>query len=138
MAVSCVPVPKFSVIVAGSHGAGNYAMCGQAFDPRFTFCWPNAKISVMGGAQAADVITIVKNNQLKREGKEPLTQDVIDMMKQPIIDMFDKGSSAYAMTSCVGDDGIIDPRDTRDILGMAISASLNSPAITSGYGVFRM
>jgi len=138
MAVSCVPVPKFSVIVAGSHGAGNYAMCGQAFDPRFTFLWPNAKVSVMGGQQAADVIRIVKDNQLKREGKDPLTQEQIEMIREPIVDMFDKGSTAYAMTACVGDDGIIDPRDTRDVLGMALSASLNAPTPTNGYGVFRM
>jgi len=138
MAVSCVNVPKISVVVAGSHGAGNYAMCGPAFDPRFTFLWPNAKISVMGGQQAADVITIVKDNQLKREGKPPLTKEVKDMMQAPIIEAFESGSTAYADTSSVGDDGIIDPRDTRDVLGMAISISLNAPKVDTQYGVFRM
>lgn len=138
MAVSCAPVPKISIVLGGSHGAGNYAMCGPAFDPRFTFLWPNAKISVMGGQQAASVITIVKDGQLKREGKPPLTPKQIEMMQKPIIKMFDSGSSAYDSTKAIFDDGIIDPRDTRDVLAMAISISLNSPYPKNGYGVFRM
>jgi 3-methylcrotonyl-CoA carboxylase beta subunit len=138
MAVSCAPVPKFSVVLAGSHGAGNYAMCGPAFDPRFTFLWPNAKISVMGGKQAADVITTVKDGQLKREGKPPLSKEQIEMMQEPIIDAFESTNSAYHSTANVFDDGVIDPRHTRDTLGMAISISLNAPKMTNGYGVFRM
>jgi len=138
MAVSCVPVPKISLVVAGSHGAGNYAMCGPAFDPRFTFLWPNAKISVMGGQQAADVIAIVKQNQLKREGKPPLDPKIKAKMQAPIIDAFERGATAYADTALVGNDGVIDPRDTRDVLGMAISIAMNAPKMNTGYGVFRM
>merc|ERR1712072_1208567 len=98
-AVSCVPVPKFSVVLAGSHGAGNYAMCGPAFDPRFTFIWPNAKISVMGGQQAADVITTVKDKQLAREGKPPLTPEQKEAMQAPIVSIFEMSSDAYNSTA---------------------------------------
>mmetsp|Transcript_34247 Transcript_34247/g.67426 ORF Transcript_34247/g.67426 Transcript_34247/m.67426 type:complete len:1185 (-) Transcript_34247:312-3866(-) len=138
MAVSCAPVPKISIVLGGSHGAGNYAMCGPAFDPRFTFLWPNSKISVMGGKQAADVITIVKDKQLKREGKPPLSDKMKKMMQAPIIKQFEAGSTAYDSTRAVFDDGIIDPRDTRDVLAQAISISLNAPYPNNGYGVFRM
>jgi acetyl-CoA carboxylase carboxyltransferase component len=138
MAVSCVPVPKFSVVIGGSHGAGNYAMCGPAFGPRFTFLWPNAKISVMGGPQAAEVITIVKNDQLKREGKPQLTPEAKAKMQDPILKLYETSSSAYDSTKAVWDDGIIDPRDTRDVLAQAISISLNAPFPKNGYGVFRM
>eukprot|EP00808_Paulinella_micropora_P012732 g34696.t1 len=138
MAVSCVAVPKISIVLGGSHGAGNYAMCGPAFDPRFTFLWPNARISVMGGQQAADVITIVKDAQLKREGKALLSAEGKKAMQAPIIEALDGCSSAYDSTKAVFDDGIIDPRDTRAVLGMCISISLNGPFPESGYGVFRM
>lgn len=138
MAVSCVPVPKFSVVIGGSHGAGNYAMCGPAFGPRFTFLWPNAKISVMGGPQAAEVITIVKNDQLKREGKPQLTPEQKAKMQAPILKLYETSSSSYDSTKAVWDDGVIDPRDTRDVLAQAISISLNAPFPTNGYGVFRM
>jgi len=137
-AVSCVPVPKFAVVIGGSHGAGNYAMCGPAFMPRFTFLWPNAKISVMGGPQAAEVITIVKNDQLKREGKAELTPEQKTIMQAPILKLYETSSSAYDSTKAVWDDGIIDPRQTRAVLARAISVSLNSPYPTNGYGVFRM
>jgi len=138
MAVSCVPVPKFSICVGGTHGAGNYAMCGPAFDPRFTFMWPNSKCSVMGGKQAAGVITIVKDGQLKRQGKPPLTPQVKAFIQKPIIDFFENNNTAYDSTREVYDDGIIDPRSTRDVLAMAISVSLNGPWPKNNYGVFRM
>merc|ERR1719388_31840 len=137
-AVANAPVPKFSIVCGGSFGAGNYAMCGPAFEPRFTFLWPSARISVMGGAQAAGVVTIVKQNQLKREGKPPLSPKVEEMLKKPIIDGMERSNSAWHSSAGVFDDGIIDPRDTRKVLSQAISISLNAPLPEISYGVFRM
>jgi 3-methylcrotonyl-CoA carboxylase beta subunit len=137
-AVSCVPVPKFTVIIGGSHGAGNYGMCGRAFDPRFLFMWPNSRISVMGGPQAADVLATVKQDQRKREGLEPMTEDEWAEFQAPILENYEREGSPYYSTARLWDDGIIDPRDTRDVLGLAISASLNAPMPDSKYGIFRM
>ncbi len=137
-AVSCVPVPKFTVIIGGSHGAGNYGMCGRAYDPRFLFMWPNSRISVMGGPQAADVLTTVKQDQLAREGKEPMEGDVLDAFRAPILTKYETEGSPYYSTARLWDDGIIDPRDTRDVLGLAISSTLNAPMPTTKYGIFRM
>ena len=120
-AVSCVPVPKFTVIIGGSHGAGNYGMCGRAYDPRFLFMWPNARISVMGGEQAASVLSSV--------GKSDPDE---------IRAKYEEESNPYYSTARLWDDGVIDPRDTRDVLGLCISASLNAPMPDTGYGVFRM
>ena len=120
-AVSCVPVPKFTVIIGGSHGAGNYGMCGRAYDPRFLFMWPNSRISVMGGEQAASVLSTVGN-------EDP---DVIRAK-------YERESSPYYSTGRLWDDGVIDPRDTRDVLGLSISASLNAQMPETRYGVFRM
>ena len=120
-AVSCVPVPKFTVIIGGSHGAGNYGMCGRAYDPRFLFMWPNARISVMGGEQAASVLSTV--------GKSDPDQ---------IRAKYETESNPYYSTARLWDDGVIDPRDTRDVLGLCISASLNASMPDMGYGVFRM
>ena len=120
-AVSCVPVPKFTVIIGGSHGAGNYGMCGRAYDPRFLFMWPNARISVMGGEQAASVLsTVGKSNPDEIRAK------------------YEEESNPYYSTARLWDDGVIDPQDTRDVLGLCISASLNAPMPDTGYGVFRM
>ena len=137
-AVSCVPVPKFTVIIGGSHGAGNYGMCGRAYDPRFLFMWPNARISVMGGPQAADVLATVKQDQRTREGKEPMTEDEVEEFRAPILEKYEREGSPYYSTARLWDDGIIDPRDTRDVLGLAISASLNAPMPDTDYGIFRM
>lgn len=137
-AVTNTPVPKFSVVCAGSHGAGNYAMCGPAFDPRFTFLWPNSKICVMGGEQAAGVMAVIKQNQLKRQGKPPIPEAVVNKMKKPIIDSMESANSAWHSSSGCYDDGIIDPRDTRKVLAQAISISLNAPLPTCNYGVFRL
>eukprot|EP00747_Dinoflagellata_sp_TGD_P096023 gnl/TRDRNA2_/TRDRNA2_166703_c1_seq1.p1 gnl/TRDRNA2_/TRDRNA2_166703_c1~~gnl/TRDRNA2_/TRDRNA2_166703_c1_seq1.p1 ORF type:complete len:488 (+),score=93.65 gnl/TRDRNA2_/TRDRNA2_166703_c1_seq1:62-1465(+) len=137
-AVSNVPVPKFTVICGASNGAGNFAMCGKAFAPRFVFLWPNAKISVMGGEQAAGVVTIVKQNQLKREGKPPLTPEQEKAMKAPIIAGMESTNSAFHSSAYVHDDGVIDPRDTRRVLARAISCSLNAPFPENRYGIFRM
>ena len=137
-AVSCVPVPKFTVIIGGSHGAGNYGMCGRAYDPRFLFMWPNSRISVMGGPQAADVLATVKQDQRAREGLDPMTDDEWDEFQAPILEKYEAEGSPYYSTARLWDDGIIDPRDTRDILGLAISASLNAPMPDTKFGIFRM
>ena len=137
-AVSCVNVPKFTVIVGGSHGAGNYGMCGRAYDPRFLFMWPNSRISVMGGPQAADVLTTVKQDQLAREGKEPMSGDTLKQFRAPILEKYEVEGSPYYSTARLWDDGIIDPRDTRDILALCLSASQNAPLPDHKYGIFRM
>jgi len=137
-AVSCVPVPKFTIIIGGSHGAGNYGMCGRAYDPRFLFMWPNARISVMGGAQAAGVLSTVKSDQLEREGKSALSDSELKDFQAPILEKYDTEGSPYYSTARLWDDGIIDPRQTRDVLGLAISSSLNSKQSNEKYGIFRM
>lgn len=137
-AVSCVPVPKFTIIIGGSHGAGNYGMCGRAYDPRFLFMWPNSRISVMGGAQAAGVLSTVKSDQLEREGKVALSGDGLKEFQAPILEKYETEGSPYYSTARLWDDGIIDPRETRDILGLAISSSLNSTQSNEKYGIFRM
>ena len=137
-AVSCVPVPKFTVIIGGSHGAGNYGMCGRAYDPRFVFMWPNSRISVMGGPQAADVLATVKNDQLSRDNLPEMNDLELENLRRPILEKYETEGSPYYSTARLWDDGIIDPRDTRDILGLCISASLNAPFPDQNYGVFRM
>lgn len=136
MAQACSTVPKFTVMVGGSFGAGNYGMCGRAFDSRFLFSWPNSKISVMGGEQAAGVLTDIKLAQMKKEGVS-LTAEEIDAIREPILEEYEKESDAYHATSEIWDDGLIDPLDTRNSLGVAISASLNSPIESPNYGIFR-
>ena len=137
-AVSCVPVPKFTVIIGGSHGAGNYGMCGRAYDPRFLFTWPNARISVMGGPQAAQVLSTVKQDQRIREGLEPMNDAELKAFEEPTLQKYETEGSPYYSTARLWDDGIIDPRDTRDILGLCISSSLNAPLPDTNYGIFRM
>jgi 3-methylcrotonyl-CoA carboxylase beta subunit len=136
-AVANANVPKFTIIIGGSFGAGNYAMAGRAFDPRLLFMWPNAKISVMGGEQAASVLTSVKEAQLKKAGKTPAKEE-INQFKQQMLEKYEYEGSAYYSTSRVWDDGIIDPVDTRKILAMAIEMSLNKPFPEPKNGVFRM
>ena len=138
MAVACAKVPKFTIIIGGSFGAGNYGMCGRAYDPRFLFMWPNSRISVMGGPQAADVLATVKQDQRAREGLDPMTDEEWDQFQAPILEKYDVEGSPYYSTARLWDDGIIDPRDTRDILGLAISASLNAPMPDTKFGIFRM
>jgi len=137
MAVSCASVPKFTVNCNGAFGAGLYGMNGRAFDPRFTFAWPNAQISVMGAEQAANVLAQIKVTQLLREGKT-LDEAQIAEIREPVLRNYKAQQSAYYATSELWDDGIIDPVDTRNVLGMAISASLNAPIEAPHYGVFRM
>lgn len=136
-AVSCADVPKFTVIIGGSYGAGNYGMCGRAYDPRFVFMWPNARISVMGGDQAASVLAQVAKDQRAREGK-PWSNEDESRIRDPIVDRYEKEGSPYYSTARLWDDGIIDPADTRSVLGLCLSASLNVPIPDSKFGVFRM
>ena len=137
-AVSTVSVPKFTVIIGGSFGAGNYGMCGRAYQPRFLWMWPNARISVMGGEQAAGVLSTVRQGALKAKGKEPMSDDQIKEFEKPILDKYEQEGSAYYSTARLWDDGVIEPHQTRDILGLAISASLNAPIEETKFGVFRM
>jgi 3-methylcrotonyl-CoA carboxylase beta subunit len=135
MAQSCSRVPKFTVMCNGSFGAGNYGMCGRAFDGRLLFAWPNHQIGVMGGDQAADTLAEVKMNQMKRAGT--FDQAEVDRLWDETRKAYQEQLSAYHSTSELWDDGIIDPVDTRNALGIAISASLNAPLGDPGYGVFR-
>jgi acetyl-CoA carboxylase carboxyltransferase component/acetyl/propionyl-CoA carboxylase alpha subunit len=141
-AVACVDVPKITVIVAGSHGAGNYGMCGRAYDPRFLFMWPNSRIGVMGGAQAADVLTTVKQEQLERQGKPKMEGAELEEFRRPTLEKYEIEGSPYHSTSRLWDDGIIDPRDTRNVLGRCLRICSRAPggAATEQkrYGVFRM
>lgn len=136
-AVACADVPKFTVIIGGSFGAGNYAMCGRAYDPRFMFMWPNARISVMGGEQAAGVLATVKQDQLARDGRE-MSDAETQAFRQPILDLYEKQGHPYYASARLWDDGVIDPADTRTVLALALSASLNAPVPESRFGVFRM
>lgn len=137
-AVSTVKVPKFTVMIGGSFGAGNYGMCGRAFSPRFLFMWPNARISVMGGEQAANVLATVKQDGLKASGKKEMSEMELAEFKQPILDKYEKEGSPYYSTARLWDDGVIDPLQTRDILGLCLSASHNQEFPDPRWGVFRM
>lgn len=137
MAVTGCEVPKFTVMCHGSFGAGNYGMSGRAFDSRFLFSWPQHEVSVMGAEQAANTLADIKIRQLARAG-ETLTDEQIAEIKDPVLADFKRKSSAYWSTSEIWDDGILDPVDTRNTLGIAISAALNTPIKDPGYGVFRM
>ncbi|WP_100658261.1 carboxyl transferase domain-containing protein [Alteromonas flava] len=136
-AVACAKVPKLTVLIGGSFGAGNYGMCGRAYDPRFLFMWPNARISVMGGEQAAGVLAQVKRDQKERSG-EAWTSDEENAFKQPIIDTYEQQGHPYYASARLWDDGVIDPADTRRVLGLSLSAALNKPIEDTQFGVFRM
>ena len=136
-AVANSVVPKFTVVIGGSFGAGNYGMCGRAYDPRFLWMWPNARISVMGGEQAASVLATVKREQLSREGKE-LGAEEEEQIRRPILEKYEHEGSPYYSTARLWDDGILDPARTREALALAISAAFNAPIPPPKYGVFRM
>jgi len=136
-AVANSAVPKFTVVIGGSFGAGNYGMCGRAYDPRFLWMWPNARISVMGGEQAASVLTTVKRDQLAREGKV-LSAEEERAIRDPILDKYEREGSPYYSTARLWDDGILDPAQTRAALALALSASFNAPIPPAKFGVFRM
>ena len=137
MAVACANVPKVTVVIGGSYGAGNYAMCGRSYSPRFLFTWPNARVSVMGGQQAANVLATVRRENLEAAGKTWSAEDEAKF-KQPVIDEYDRGGHPYYGTARIWDDGIITPQETRRVLGLAFAASLNAPIADTKFGVFRM
>jgi acetyl-CoA carboxylase carboxyltransferase component len=136
-AVANSVVPKFTVVIGGSFGAGNYGMCGRAYDPRLLWMWPNARISVMGGEQAAGVLTTVKRDQLARAGKA-LSAEEEQSIRGPILDKYEREGSPYYSTARLWDDGILDPVDTRQALALGISAAYNAPISDAKYGIFRM
>jgi 3-methylcrotonyl-CoA carboxylase beta subunit len=136
-AVACARVPKFTVIVGGSFGAGNYGMCGRAYAPRFLWTWPSARISVMGGEQAANVLAQVRREALEKQDRKWSAQEE-EAFRAPIVEQYARQSSAYYATARLWDDGIIDPRDTRRMLAAGIAASLNAPIPETRFGVFRM
>ncbi len=136
-AVSCARVPKFTVIIGGSFGAGNYGMCGRAYSPRFLWMWPNARISVMGGEQAAAVLAQVKRDGLEKSGKSWSREDE-EAFKAPIRAQYETQGHPYYASARLWDDGVIDPADTRMVLGLGISAALNAPIEETRFGVFRM
>ena len=136
-AVANAPVPKLTVVIGGSFGAGNYGMCGRAYQPRFLFMWPNSRISVMGGEQAASVLAQVKQTQLEAQ-KKKMSAEEERAFKQPILDKYEEEGSPYYSTARLWDDGILDPAETRTALGLALAASLNAPVPEMKFGVFRM
>ena len=138
MAVSCVDVPKLTVIIGGSFGAGNYGMCGRAYSPRLLFTWPNARISVMGGEQAAGVLTTVKQQQLQKQGNPPMTEGEIQKFQAPILEKYQREGSAYYSSARLWDDGVIDPAHTRKVLGLSLQMAAKNPRGDAAMGVFRM
>ena len=136
-AVATASVPKFTVITGGGYGAGNYGMCGRAYSPRFLFMWPNARISVMGGEQAASVLATVKRDGMERRGEDWSAEEE-EAFKSPIRDKYEAEGSPYYSTARLWDDGVIAPADTRRVLGLSLSAALNAPFDERGFGVFRM
>jgi acetyl-CoA carboxylase carboxyltransferase component len=136
-AVANAVVPKFTVIIGGSFGAGNYGMCGRAYEPRLLWMWPNARISVMGAQQAAAVLSTVKRDQLAREGK-PFLPEEEEAIRQPILDKYEHEGSPYYATARLWDDGILDPAETRQALALGLSAAYNAPIPPAKFGVFRM
>ncbi|WP_333743462.1 carboxyl transferase domain-containing protein [Streptomyces ardesiacus] len=136
-AVACTRVPKLTVVVGGSYGAGNYSMCGRAYSPRFLWMWPNAKISVMGGEQAASVLATVKRDQLEARGEDwPAEEE--ESFKAPIRAQYEHQGNAYYATARLWDDGVIEPADTRQVLGLALTACANAPLGEPQFGIFRM
>ena len=136
-AVACSHVPKFTVVIGGSFGAGNYAMCGRAYGARFLWMWPNARISVMGGEQAASVLATVKRDGLEKRG-ESWSSESEEVFKHPIQAQYEAQGHPYYASARLWDDGVIDPADTRRVLGLGIAAALNAPIQREPFGVFRM
>ena len=136
-AVACANVPKFTIIIGGSFGAGNYGMCGRAYSPRFLWMWPNSRISVMGGEQAASVLATVRRDALEARGESWSPEDE-ENFKIPIREQYEREGHPYYATARLWDDGVIDPAETRRVLGLGISASLNKEIEPTKFGVFRM
>lgn len=136
-AVATTKVPKITLLVGGSFGAGNYGMCGRAYGPRFLWTWPNSRIAVMGGAQAAGVLATVKRDAIERKGGTWSAEEEA-AFKQPTIDMFNEQSHPLYAAARLWDDGIIDPRQSRDVLALSLRAALNAPIEETKFGLFRM
>ncbi|MGZ8178132.1 carboxyl transferase domain-containing protein [Williamsia sp. SKLECPSW1] len=136
-AVACARVPKLTVVIGGSYGAGNYSMCGRAYSPRFLWMWPNARVSVMGGEQAASVLATVRGDQLDAAGK-PWSDEDVENFKAPIREQYERQGNPYYSTARLWDDGVIDPLDTRRVVGLALGVCANAPLEPVSYGVFRM
>ena len=137
-AVACAEVPKFTLIVGGSYGAGNYGMCGRAYNPRFLWMYPNARIGVMGSNQAANVLVQIAQEQREKEKREPLTADEESAIRDPVVNKYEKEGSPYYSTARLWDDGVIDPKDTRTVLGLSMTAALHAPIPKTNFGIFRM
>ncbi len=137
MAVACANVPKITVLIGGSFGAGNYGMCGRAYSPDFLWMWPNARISVMGGEQAAGVMATVRREGMERKGQEWSAEEEAEF-KKPIIDTYEHQGHPYYASARLWDDGVIDPAQTREVVALSLSATLNRPAKPTRFGVFRM
>jgi 3-methylcrotonyl-CoA carboxylase beta subunit len=135
--VATAKVPKFTVIIGGSVGAGNYGMCGRAYSPRFLWMWPNARISVMGGEQAASVLATVKRDGIEAKGGSWSAEEE-EAFKQPIREQYEHQGHPYYASARLWDDGVIDPAQTRDVLGLGLSAAMNAPIEETRFGVFRM
>ncbi|KAK2189982.1 hypothetical protein NP493_92g06003 [Ridgeia piscesae] len=136
-AVACANVPKFTVIIGGSYGAGNYGMCGRAYSPRFLYQWPNARISVMGGEQAANVLVTVQSQQRQRDSRQ-LSAEEERNIRDPILEKYEREGHPYYSSARLWDDGVIDPVDTRMVLGLSLSTTMNAPLEPAKFGVFRM
>ncbi len=136
-AVACTKVPKITVVVGGSFGAGNYGMCGRAYSPRFMWTWPNARVAVMGGEQAAGVLATVKRDGIERRGGSWSAEDEAEF-KRPTIEMFEEQSHPLYGSARLWDDGVIDPRQTRDVLALSLRACLDREVEDTVFGVFRM
>jgi 3-methylcrotonyl-CoA carboxylase beta subunit len=137
MAVATAQVPKFTIIIGGSFGAGNYGMCGRAYSPRFLWMWPNARICVMGGEQASSVLASVRRDAIEAKGGSWSAEEE-KAFKQPMLDQFEHQSHPYYSSARLWDDGVIDPADTRRVLALGLRASLNAPIPEPKFGVFRM
>jgi 3-methylcrotonyl-CoA carboxylase beta subunit len=136
-AVATARVPKFTVVIGGSYGAGNYSMCGRSYSPRFMWTWPNARLALMGSEQAASVLATVRRDQIEARGGEWSAEEEAEF-RQPIFDQFETQSHPYYATARLWDDGVIEPGDTRMVVGLALQAAAQSPLGPVGYGVFRM
>ena len=137
-AVANAQVPRFTLVVGGSYGAGNYAMCGRGYLPRLLWMWPNARISVMGGEQAANVLLQVKMEQMAKKGLPEMSPEEQEEFKRPTLEKYETEGNPYYATARLWDDGIIAPGETRDVLGLALAACLNAPILDTKFGVFRM
>ena len=138
MAVATANVPKLTLVIGGSFGAGNYGMCGRAYSPRFMWTWPNSRISVMGGEQASSVLSTLKRDQIEAKGGSWSAAEEEDQFKQPIREQYERQGHPYYASARLWDDGVIDPAQSREVLALSLAAALNAPIQPTKFGVFRM